>query len=67
MDFHDRPELIELLRVQAARMGWTQKAIIAEALESYFAHHLENQLLRKGAESTFAEWDNEEDAVYDEL
>ena len=66
-DFSDRPQLVENLRLQAAREGTTQKAIVIDALEAYFAHKLESALLLKAAESTFQEWDNQDDQVYDSL
>jgi hypothetical protein len=66
-DFSDRPQLVENLRLQAAREGTTQKAIVIDALEAYFAHRLESMLLLKAAENTFQEWDNEDDQVYDSL
>jgi len=66
-DFSDRPQLVEMLRVQAAREGTTQKAIVSEALEAYFAHKLESTFLLKAAETVFQEWDNEDDQVYDTL
>jgi hypothetical protein len=66
-DFSDRPKLVELLRVHAAQTGRTQKDVVAEALEAYFAHHAESALILKLAESSFAEWDNAEDEVYNAL
>jgi hypothetical protein len=66
-DFSDRPQLAEMLRVQAARQGTTQKAIVIDALEAYFAHKLESAFLLKAAEDVFREWDNEDDQVYDSL
>jgi len=66
-DFSDRPQLVEKLRLHAAREGTTQKAIVIDALEAYFAHKLESALLLKAAERTFQEWDNEDDPVYDSL
>jgi hypothetical protein len=66
-DFSDQPQLVEKLRLQAAREGTTQKAIVIDALEAYFAHKLESALLLKAAEHTFQEWDNEDDQVYDSL
>lgn len=66
-DFRDRPELVEMLRTQAAREGRTQKAIVAQALESYFAHRQESSFVLKAAEQSFQEWENEDDQVYDSL
>ena len=64
-DFRDRPQLVEMLRVQAMREGTTQKAVVMHALEAYFAHTLESTFLLKAAEQSFQEWDNEDDQVYD--
>ena len=66
-DFRDQPQLVEMLRVQAAQEGTTQKAIVMNALESYFAHKLESPSVLKAAEQAFREWDNEDDQAYDSL
>ena len=66
-DFSDRPDVIDRLRLEAARQGTTQKAIVTLALESYLSHRLENERLLHAAGPAFAEWDNEEDRVYDDL
>jgi len=66
-DFSDQPRLAEMLRVQAAREGTSQKAIVSAALEAYFAHTVESTFLLKTAEKAFQEWDNEDDRVYDAL
>lgn len=66
-DFSDHPDLVEALRLYAARKGRTQKAILVDALKAYFADQLESALLLRAADRTFAEWDNEDDRVYDSL
>jgi hypothetical protein len=66
-DFSDQSQLAELIRLEAATSGKSQKAIIIEALQSYFAHRQENLLLLRMAEKSFDEWNSEEDAVYDTL
>ena len=66
-DFSDIPELIEMLRMFAANNKTTQKAVVVDALESYFADKLESSLIKQAASKTFAEWDNEEDKIYDSL
>ena len=66
-DFTDQPDVAEMLRLYAARKGRTQKAIVVDALKAYFADQLESTLLLRAAELTFAEWDNQEDQVYDTL
>ena len=64
-DFSDSPELVEMLRVYATKKGKTQKAVVSEALQAFFADQLESSLLLRAADLTFQEWDNEEDKVYD--
>lgn len=64
-DFSDTPELVELLRMEAVQTKSTQKGIVVQALESYFANKLESSLLIKTADQMFKEWDNEEDSIYD--
>ena len=66
-DFSDRPELIEGLRILAAREGSSQRKIVAEALEAYFAQRQENSLLLDAANRVFSEWENAEDRVHDSL
>ena len=66
-DFTDQPELTEMLRLYAARTGRTQKAILVDALRAYFADQAKSALLFRAADLTFAEWDNEDDRVYDSL
>ena len=66
-DFSDKPALAQTLRIEAAKAGTSQKAILVEALESYFSNKFENSLLLAAADKTFAEWENSEDAVYDTL
>ncbi|MGH7965549.1 MAG: heme-binding protein [Candidatus Binatia bacterium] len=48
-DFSDKPQLVEMLRVQAARERTTQKAIVIDALEAYFAPKVESTFLLKAA------------------
>ncbi|MFN0169735.1 MAG: hypothetical protein ACKV22_25210 [Bryobacteraceae bacterium] len=66
-DLADRPDLVEGLRLLAARERTTQKAIVVDALQAYFAQRQENSLLLDAANRVFAEWENEEDKVYDAL
>jgi hypothetical protein len=66
-DFSDRPKLIETLRVYAAQTGRSQKDVVAQALEAYFAHHSDSALIARLAESSFSEWDNPEDEIYNSL
>lgn len=66
-DFSDEPQLVELLRMEAAKTNRTQKAILIESLKAYFADKLENTLLYRAAEKSFSEWDNDSDSIYDTL
>jgi len=66
-DFGDHPRLLDVLKLTAARERTTQKAIVVESLTAYFAHKQENLALLMAADKAFAEWDNEEDQVYDSL
>lgn len=66
-DFSDHPKLLEALRKYAAERGISQKGILIEALESYFAEKLESQMLVSAANVSFAEWDNEGDEIYNSL
>ena len=67
LDLSDQPKLLELLRMFAAQTGRSQKAVVVEALEGYFADRQETRMLLLAADRTFAEWDNPDDAVYDTL
>jgi hypothetical protein len=66
-DFSDNPQLVSLLRVQASRTGVSQKQIVAQALEAYFSHQAESALLLDAASRAFAEWDNPDDEIYNDL
>ena len=66
-DFGDHPRLLDVLKLTAARERTTQKAIVVDALTAYFAHKQENLALLMAADKAFAEWDNEEDQIYDSL
>ncbi|MBN1960180.1 MAG: hypothetical protein JW841_04480 [Deltaproteobacteria bacterium] len=61
------PKLMMLLKLEAQQRGITVKQVIINALESYFAHHLETKALEHAAESVFSQWDNPLDADYDKL
>ncbi len=66
-DFSDSPQLVELLRIYAAKKGVSQKSIVIEALTGYFAQVQEEAFLLSAANKIFEEWDNPEDAVYDTI
>ncbi|HKX00653.1 MAG TPA: hypothetical protein VJN43_23130 [Bryobacteraceae bacterium] len=66
-DFRDAPQLLDSLRLFAAKRNSTQKAILAKALRPYFAQCQDELALLMAAEKSFAEWDNEQDRVYNAL
>jgi hypothetical protein len=66
-DFSDQPHLLAALRMMAAREKTTQKAVVIEALTAYFSQKQETLAILLAAEKSFAEWDNEEDRVYDSV
>ena len=61
------PQLVKLLRLEAASEGKTLREVITSALESYFSAKRENQSVMKLAEQVFSEWDNTKDSDYDRL
>jgi hypothetical protein len=64
-DFSDQPEIVTQLRLHAARYQMSLKLVLAQALEAYFAHGKENELLLQAASQTFSEWDSPEDQIYE--
>lgn len=66
-DFSDNPQIVELLRVEAAQGNSSQKNIVLKALTAYFATKSDTQSLYKLANKAFADWDNPEDSIYDDL
>lgn len=65
-DFRDHPRLLDALKMMAARKKTSRKAIVIDALTAYFSQAQENVALL-AADKTFAEWDNQDDRVYDAL
>lgn len=61
------PQLLRLLRHEAADTGQSLRDIVIEALTGYFSGKRENIAIAKLAESAFAEWDNPKDAEYDSI
>lgn len=61
------PQLVKLLRMEAASEGKTLREVITSALEGYFSAKRENQAVMKLAEEVFSEWDNSKDSDYDRL
>ena len=49
IDFKDRTDLVDALRLLAARDGISQREIVADALQAYFSHRQENSLLLDAA------------------
>lgn len=66
IDLHD-PQLLKLLRLEAAQEGKALREVIVKALESYFSSKRENRAVMKLAEKVFSEWDNPKDSEYDRL
>jgi hypothetical protein len=66
-DFGDQPDLVETLRRVALHGRTSQKSIVVEALSAYFANRQKHSALLDAANQTFADWDNEDDKVYDSL
>ena len=66
IDLHD-PDLLKLLKLEAAQEGRPVREVIVRALEGYFSARRENQSVMKLAEKVFAEWDNPKDSEYDRL
>jgi len=67
----------KLLKVIASAEGRSMTSLVCELLDEYVARkrssladyteNREGQALMKVSEAAFAEWDNDEDAVYDSL
>ncbi len=61
------PQLIKLLKQEAAETSQTMTEVMVHALESYFAHRLETRALMIASEAVFDEWNNPLDSEYDNL
>ena len=59
--------LIKLLKAEANENSTSIREVLITALETYFAHKLENKGLSKLAESAFDEWDDPKESEYDHL
>ncbi len=67
----------KLLKVIASAEGRSMTSLVCELLDEYverkkflingYAENRDVQALMKVSESSFSEWDNDEDAVYDKL
>jgi hypothetical protein len=64
LDLSDAPQFLDLLRLRAAQVGKTQKAIVLEALERYFASAQEDEFIASAANRSFVDWDNKDDEIY---
>ena len=67
LDLSQAPQLLDLLRLQSAQKGVSQKSIVIEALQAYFSSEKEDLLLLSAANKAFQDWDNEDDKVYDTI
>ena len=56
-DLSDRPDLVEALRMLAARERTSQRAIIVDALQAFFSQRQENLILLNAANHAFSEWE----------
>ena len=61
------PKLLKLLKAEANEKSTTIKEVLITALESYFAHRIENKDVARASESAFEEWNDPKDSGYDEL
>ena len=61
------PQLVRLVRMEAARESTSIRDVVVRALEAYLSGRRENQALTKLAAAAFEEWDNPEDSAYDGL
>lgn len=61
------PQIFKLLRLESAEEGKAIREIVVQALEYYLSHRRENRAILALAEKSFAEWDNPQDSVYDNL
>jgi acetolactate synthase regulatory subunit len=66
-NFRDQPELLDKLRLLARKRKTSLKAILAEALTAYLSQRRGEMTLLVAAEESFAEWENQDDRVYDTL
>lgn len=61
------PQLLRLLKAEATEKDVSIKEVLVTALESYFAHRVENKDLARATESVFDEWNDPKDSGYDDL
>ncbi|EKD42488.1 MAG: hypothetical protein ACD_73C00138G0002 [uncultured bacterium] len=63
----ENPVWIKLLKLEASETNSSMKDVLIKALETYFAHRLENKALQKASEAVFTEWNDVRDSAYDTL
>ncbi|HEX5033931.1 MAG TPA: hypothetical protein VFW62_05575 [bacterium] len=61
------PELMKMLKLEAAVQRRSMRDIVQKALQGFFSNKREQQALVKRLEPSFVEWDNPRDANYDRL
>lgn len=61
------PKLLRLLKLEAQETHSSANDVVIRALETYFHHSLETKVLLRAAESTFEEWNDPRDAIYDKI
>lgn len=61
------PKLLRLLKAEATERDLSIKDVLVTALESYFAHRIENKDLQRATEAVFDEWQDPRDSEYDKL
>lgn len=61
------PLLLKLLKNEANEKDTTIREVLITALESYFAHRLENKTIQDASESVFEEWSDSKESDYDRL
>ena len=61
------PYLLKLLKTEANEKNTSIKKVLVIALESYFAHRLENKNIQRLAEGVFDEWEDPRESDYDHL
>lgn len=64
IDLQD-PELLKMLKLEAAVERRPMREIVRKAIQGFFTNKKEHQALMKAAEASFLEWDNPRDADYD--
>ncbi len=61
------PLLMQMLKLEAQQKNITLREVLVTALECYFGHRLEQQLIYKAAQDTMHEWKDPKEDAYDKL